>query len=191
MGSILYWQCSQLWSKTQKPRLAVVVVMVWYRMFISDPIVTSTRKTNRNILDFKYFFLPCHVPCFPCARYQRSGLSKIRANIFGTHNSFKYWHLTDYIPSGWCFSWRQTFNTETYPWSRLVKRSQGHISWIMCKNVHPHVASLASWIKMWFLLSPSLELLVCKNIISLHTNKYIDIPEYFVNSKNKLQCSTV
>ena len=73
-------------QKAQKPRLAVVVVMVWYRMFISDPIVTSTRKTNRNILDFKYFFLPCHVPCFPCVRYQRSGLSKIRANI-GRHTT--------------------------------------------------------------------------------------------------------
>ena len=54
-----------LWSRAQKPRVAEVVVMVWYQMFISDPIVTSTRKTNRNILDFKYFFLPCHVPCFP------------------------------------------------------------------------------------------------------------------------------
>ena len=31
-----------LWSKAQKPRVAEVVVMVWYQMFISDPIVTST-----------------------------------------------------------------------------------------------------------------------------------------------------
>ena len=104
-----YIDNSKLWSKSQKPRLAVVVVMVWYRMFISDPIITSTRKTNRNILDFKYFFLPCHGVMFLVfllaiwAEDWVLVLSKIRAN------SFKYWHLTDYTRSGgWCFTWRQS-----------------------------------------------------------------------------------